>query len=191
MNLPVGSPITAPLSQLVHLFDRQGTQRPTRVRRTILQAGLAFLAIALEPLVRGTHAHTGRLRGFLDAQAAQSLTLTALTGSVAANGPSGIADSTLRAYVPLGWDGVYGALTFTAVGNHLDANIKVGVGTLRHPLIVVRGFTSGAYPTLTLNGQALVMDQDWFPSLRAGSNELWITLNRDLAGASNRIVVTP
>jgi len=55
----------------------------------------------------------------------------------------------------------------------------------------VRSFTSGAYPALTLNGQALVMDQDWFPSLRAGSSELWITLNRDLSGVSNRIVVTP
>ena len=118
-------------------------------------------------------------------------TLTAQTGSVAANGSSGVADATAYAYAPLGWDRVYGALTFTAAGNHLDANIKVGSGTLRHPLVVVRGFTSGTYPTLTLNGQALVMDQDWFPSLRAGSNELWITLNRDLAGASNRIVIAP
>jgi len=142
-------------------------------------------------IVLGTHSSNPVGADVLDAEAAQSLTLTALTGSVAANGSSGVADSTLRAYVPLGWDGVYGALTFIAAGNHLDANIKVGNGTLRHPLIVVRSFTSGAYPTLTLNGQALVMDQDWFPSLRPGSSELWITLNRDLAGASNRIVVTP
>ena len=46
-------------------------------------------------------------------------------------------------------------------------------------------------PTLTLNGQALVIAQDWFPSLCPGSNELRITLNRDVSGASNRIVVTP
>lgn len=142
-------------------------------------------------IVLGTHSSNPVDADVGDAEAAQSLTLTALTGSVASNGPSGVADGTLRAYVPLGWDGVYGALTFAAAGNHLDANIKVGNGALRHPLIVVRGFTSGAYPTLTLNGQALVMDQDWFPSLRPASNELWITLNRDLAGASNRIVVMP
>lgn len=126
-----------------------------------------------------------------EAEALQTLTLTALTGSVAASGPAGVNRPDTRNYAPLGYDPVYAALTFNAAGNTLDANIKVGAGTLRHPLLIVRGFTAGSYPTLKLNGTTLVMDQDWFPSLRAGSNELWITLNRNLTGTNNRIVITP
>ena len=142
-------------------------------------------------IVLGTHSSDPVGKNVTDVEIVQSLTLTAQVGSVAANGPSGIADATIRAYTPLGWNPVYGALTFDASGNRLDANIKVGSGTLRHPLLIVRGFSSQTYPTLTLNGQALVRDQDWFPSLRGSASELWITLNRDLTGASNRIVISP
>jgi hypothetical protein len=42
-----------------------------------------------------------------------------------------------------------------------------------------------------LNNVTLAIDVDYFPSLRAGSNELWLTLNRDLSGASNRVQITP
>lgn len=142
-------------------------------------------------IVLGTHSSDPVGKDVADVDAVQSLALTAQTGSVATSGPAGIADATAYTYAPAGWDRVYGALTFTAASNRLDANIKVGLGTLRHPLIVVRGFSGSAYPTLTLNGQALVRDQDWFPSLRPGSNELWITLNRDLTGASNHLVIAP
>ena len=142
-------------------------------------------------IVLGAHSTDPVGAQLAEIEAAQTLVLTATTGSVAASGPAGVGRPDTQNYAPLGFDPVYGALTFAAAGNHLDANIKVGSGTLRHPLIVVRSFTSGAYPALTLNGQALVMDQDWFPSLRASSSELWITLNRDLSGVSNRIVVTP
>ncbi|KAB2898320.1 MAG: hypothetical protein F9K31_10160 [Dokdonella sp.] len=121
----------------------------------------------------------------------QTLTLSASIGSVATGGPAGINRPDSMSYTPAGFDPVYGALTFNATGNALDANIAVGAGTLRHPLVIVRGYGAAAYPTLKLNGQTLVMDQDWFPSLRAGSNELWITLNRDLAGAANHVVITP
>lgn len=121
----------------------------------------------------------------------QTLTLSASIGSVATGGPAGINRPDTMSYVPAGFDPVYGALTFNATGNALDANIAVGAGTLRHPLVIVRGYGAAAYPTLKLNGQTLVMDQDWFPSLRAGSNELWITLDRDLVGATNHVVITP
>lgn len=126
-----------------------------------------------------------------EAEALQTVTLTASVGSVATSGPAGVNRPDTRSYVPAGYDPVYAALTFSAAANSLDANIAVGAGTLRHPLLIVRGFSSASYPSLKLNGTTLVMDQDWFPSLRAGSNELWITLNRNLTGASNHIVITP
>jgi hypothetical protein len=35
------------------------------------------------------------------------------------------------------------------------------------------------------------VDVDYFPSLRAGSNELWITLNQTVSGASNELQIVP
>jgi hypothetical protein len=120
----------------------------------------------------------------------QTLALSASIGSVAASGPAGPARVDTITYAPAGYDPVRGALTFAATGNALDANIAVGAGTLKHPLLVVRGTT--AYPsTVKLNGTTLVADTDYFPSLRAGANELWLTLNRDLSGATNRVQLQP
>ncbi len=120
----------------------------------------------------------------------QTLSLGATIGSVAASGPAGAGRSDTISYQPAGNDPVYGALTFIAAGNALDANVAVGAGTLRHPLIIVRGVT--AYPTtVKLNGSTLTADADYFASLRASPNELWLTLNRDLSGTTNRVQVQP
>ena len=123
--------------------------------------------------------------------ALQSLTLTATIGTVATQGPAGVADATSYAYAPAGWDRVRGALTFNASANRLDANIALGSGILRHPLLVVRGWSAGLPSTLKLGGATLVQDVDYFPSPRAAAGELWITLARDLAGAVNRIEIQP
>jgi len=120
----------------------------------------------------------------------QTLTLSTSVGSVASSGPAGPGRSDTMAYQPAGNDPVHGALTFVASGNALDANIAVGSGTLRNPLIIVRG--ASAYPaSVRLNGALLTADADYFPSLRAGANELWLTLNRNLAGANNRLQLQP
>jgi hypothetical protein len=123
-----------------------------------------------------------------------SLTINGGIGSVATGGPAGVNRADTIDYAPTGYDPVYGALTFDvgASNNALDANIAVGAGTLEHPLIVVRGFSSGTYPTsVKLNGNPLVVDVDYFPSLRAGWNELWMTLNKDLGGAANELQIIP
>jgi hypothetical protein len=93
--------------------------------------------------------------------------------------------------VPAGYDPVYGTLSFGAQGNALDANISVGSGTLRRPVIVVGGVTGSTYPALRFNGAAQTVDVDYFPSLRTDTGDLWITLNRDLSGATNRIELVP
>lgn len=128
----------------------------------------------------------------IQVETVQTATLTASIGSVASSGPAGVNRADTVSYSPLGYDPVYGALTFNAAGNALDANIAIGSGTLSHPLIIVRGYGAGTYPaTVKLNGTTLAIDVDYFPSLRSSRNELWITLNRDLTGASNRIEVMP
>ncbi|MEO5561232.1 MAG: hypothetical protein ABIO49_14920 [Dokdonella sp.] len=126
-----------------------------------------------------------------EVETVQTLALTASIGSVASSGPAGPARVDTMTYAPSGYDPVYGALTFAAAGNTLDANIAVGAGhTLKHPMLVVRGMS--AYPAIVkLNGTTLTVDADYFPSLRAGANELWLTLNRDLSGATNHLQLQP
>ena len=139
----------------------------------------------------GTHSNDPVGARVSEVTAVQSLAVGATIGSVATQGPTGVADATPYTYAPAGWDRVYGALTFSAAANRLDANIGVGAGTLRRPLLVVRGWTGGLPAAVRLGGVTLVQDADYFPSPRSGANELWITLNRDLAGAANRIEINP
>ena len=121
---------------------------------------------------------------------AQTVTLSASTGSVATIGPAGVNRADTVTYDPPGYDPIYGALTFVAANNALDANIAVGSGTLTKPLIVVRSYTGSSYPAqVELNGSPLTIDVDYFPSLRADTQELWITLNRDVSGAANHLQI--
>lgn len=142
-------------------------------------------------VVLGTHSTDPVGAQVTQVETVQSLNLTAATGSVATSGPAGVNRPDNITYAPAGYDPVYGALTFNAVGNALDANIAVGSGSLKKPVIVVRNISGGEYPTLRFNSVAQVLDVDYFPSLRVATGELWITLNRDLSGATNRLEVLP
>jgi hypothetical protein len=141
-------------------------------------------------VVLGTHSSDPVGAQVTQVETLQSLLLTVSSGAVASSGPAGVGRPDSITYVPAGYDPVYAALTFEAAANALDANIAVGSGTLRKPLVVLRSCT--VYPSaLRLNGGTLVRDVDYFPSLRAGAGELWITLDRNLTGAANRLEIVP
>jgi hypothetical protein len=140
-------------------------------------------------IVIGTHGASPVEAQVAQVEAVQSLTLTAAIGTVVASGPAGVARTDTVAYAPAGYNQVYGALAFRASSNALDANVAVGAGTLRKPLVIVGNYTAATYPTVRLGGVPLTMDVDYFPSRSAAANELWITLNRDLTGAVNHLEV--
>jgi hypothetical protein len=143
-------------------------------------------------VVFGTHTSDPVGAQVADIEAVQSLVLAATVGTAAATGPAGVGRDDTVAYAPIGYDAVYGTLAFAASNNTLDATITVGAGhTLRHPLVVVRGYALGAYPDVRLDGAALTMDTDYFPSLRAGAQELWITLGRDLPAGGHHFEISP
>ena len=142
-------------------------------------------------IVLGTHTS-----GPVEAQVTQVETVQSLTlsinnavGSVVTTGPAGANRPDSVTYDPAGYNHVYGALAFNANTNQLDANIAVGSGTLKKPLIIISNFTAVDYPTVKLAGLTLTADVDYFPSLRPSVNELWITLNRDLSGAMNHFEI--
>ncbi|MBN8727080.1 MAG: hypothetical protein J0H15_05180 [Xanthomonadales bacterium] len=143
-------------------------------------------------IVLGTHTGDPVGRQVADMEAIEAMTLTAAIGQIATSGRSGVGDATAMGYQPVGYDPVYGALTFVAAANRLDADIALAPGAvLRQPLLIVRGWSAGLPATVKLGGAMLVRDVDYFPSVRADSSELWITLDRSLAGVANRIEVAP
>jgi hypothetical protein len=119
----------------------------------------------------------------------QNSTLTATVGTVRTSGPAGVNRSDTVTYAPAGWNHVYAAWAVQAAGSAVDVNFDAGGGTLRHPLVIVSGWTTGLPSAVRFNGGALAQDVDYFPSTRAG--ELWLTLNLDLVGAINRLEIDP
>jgi hypothetical protein len=141
-------------------------------------------------VVLGTHSSAPVEAQVTQVETVQSLTLSTAIGSVVTSGPAGVARADNVTYAPAGYNHVYGALSFTAAGNQLDANVTVGAGTLKKPLVILGNYTAAVFPpTVKFAGATLVQDTDYFPSLRAGANELWITLNRDLTGATNHLEI--
>jgi len=141
--------------------------------------------------VLGTHSSGPVEAQVTQVETVQGISMTAAIGAVVGSGPAGVNRSDTMTYAPAGYDAVRGALALAAAGNQLDANIAVASGTLKKPLLIVSNY-SGAYPTtVRLNGVVLVIDQDYFPSLRGDAQELWITLNSDLTGVSNHFEILP
>ncbi len=126
-------------------------------------------------------------------EAVQTSSVNAIIGSVLASGPAGVNRVDTVAYAPAGWNHVRGAWAFTASGNALDANFVVGATALQQPMVIVSNWTSGAFPSVVrLDGVVLPLDEGYLPSLRPGSNELWMTINRSLsAGAAHRLELVP
>jgi len=143
-------------------------------------------------VVLGTHTSDPVGAQVAEVEAVQSLVLAATVGSVATSGPAGVNRADTVTYAPAGYDHVYGTLAFVASGNALDATISVGAGrTLRHPIVVVRNFASTSYPSVRWDGVEQTIDTDYFPSLRASAQELWITLNADVGAGSHQLEIAP
>lgn len=143
-------------------------------------------------IVLGTHSSDPVGVQLAQIETLQTVVLAATVGSVATTGSAGVGRPDTMTYSPAGYDPVYAALTFNAAAGGIDATIGVGAGlTLNRPLLVIRNWTAGWPAELRLGGSVLVADSDYHASLRSDSNELWITLNRNVSGSGNRIVVTP
>jgi hypothetical protein len=123
-------------------------------------------------------------------EAAQNTSFTRTRGRAVSSGPAGANRSDTVTYAPAGWNHVYAAWALGAAENQVDLNFNVGAGTLAHPLVIVTGWTAATLPSaVRYNGATLVQDVDYFPSRRAGAQELWLTLNRNLAGPTNRLEI--
>jgi hypothetical protein len=126
-------------------------------------------------------------------EAVQTTSVNAAIGSVQTSGAAGVNRVDTVSYAPAGWNHVRGAWAFAAAGNALDANFVVNGAALAQPLVIVSNYTAAGFPSVVrLDGVVLPLDDGYLPSLRAGANELWITVNRTLSeGGTHRLEIVP
>ena len=120
-------------------------------------------------------------------EAVQGTTLTATTGSVVTSGQRHLNLAGNANYQPAGWNHVNGTWALTAGASNAAAfNVNAGGGTLVRPTFVIGNYTATTPPaTLTLGGAALTSGTDYSASVNVAQQQLWITLNRNLTGATN------
>ena len=127
----------------------------------------------------------------LQAKTANMTRLTATVGSVRTSGIAGIGRTDTVAYSPAGFNPIFGTWEVDAAPttNNLALSLAVpsnAPSTLNHPILVVNNYTRSAAPAqVVLNGSALVANRDYFVSLRPTQSQLWITLNKKLAGTNS------
>ena len=113
-------------------------------------------------------------------------TLTANVGTVRTQGIAGVGRTDIQLYSPVGFNPIYGTWEVDALNNNVDLTFSVpgsAPTTLDMPIIVAHNYAGSASPTeILLDGAALTANSDYFISLRPGAAELWVTLNRKLAG---------
>ena len=130
----------------------------------------------------------------LQAKTASLTTLTASVGSVRTSGIAGVGRTDTVTYSPAGFSSIFGTWEVNAAANNnLTLSFAVpstAPSTLDNPIIVVNNYTRTTAPTQVLfNGTVLVANSDYFVSLRPNQSQLWITLNKKLAGTNSFSIV--
>ncbi len=131
----------------------------------------------------------------LQAKTASVTTLTASVGTVRTSGIAGVGRTDTVTYSPAGFSPIFGTweVNAAATTNNLTLSFAVpstAPSTLDSPIIVVNNYTRTTAPTqVLLNGTVLVANSDYFVSLRPDQSQLWITLNKKLAGTNSFSIV--
>jgi len=80
---------------------------------------------------------------------------------------------------PPGYNPTYATYEFYASGNALAATLTPAGGMVRNPVLLINGYTGGT-PMVTFNAAPAVANVDYFASVDASGQKLWLTLHRDL-----------
>jgi len=116
--------------------------------------------------------HVSQVERMLQAQ------LGVIQGQVVTQGPGGVARTDSVTYPVPGYNGTYGAYELQAdwTGN-FTLTLNAPGGDIRNPVFLIRNM-GGVPGVLTLDGTALVADQDYFASYDASTRTVWLTVNR-------------
>jgi len=118
--------------------------------------------------------------------AVQGATLTTSQGTVVTSGPRHANLTGNATYQPAGWNHVNGTWALTAAASNQAAfNVSIPSGTIVRPTFVIGNYTAAAPATITLNGATLTGGTDYYASVDSTNQKLWLTLGRNLTGATN------
>jgi len=135
-------------------------------------------------IVLGRHSDAAVAVQVAEVEAVQQATLSASVGSVVTSGPAGVGRTDTVAYAPAGYNPLYGTWELTAQGGQVDAQLTAA-SALQSPMLVVHGWTSGRAPASVMVGDhALVGDVQYFASVDAARQTLWLTLPGSYTGAT-------
>ncbi|RKG75398.1 hypothetical protein [Corallococcus terminator] len=134
-------------------------------------------------MVLGTHASDPVLKLASQVEVWQGVKLSATEGTVRTRGPGGVGRTDAVTYDVPGYNPVYATWEADAASNRVALAFDTQGRTLVHPMVVVHGYTATSAPkTVTLNGQALTADTDYFASVDTAGKSVWLTLQRDVVG---------
>ena len=149
-------------------------------------------------IVLGTH--TGGYENGTVGQAVKQMenaaaaNLTATTGTVVTSGPAGVgtAGNATITYTPSGYDPTFAAWELAAASNAVNTTLTPGAGEpLDHPLFVVDGYSASQSPaSISINGKN-VAGTDYYATLDASAQRLWITVNQTATSAIHLVITAP
>jgi hypothetical protein len=150
--------------------------------------------------VVGTSYKTGAV-GYVvtQMQNAQLANFKAITGTILTKGPAGIPTSGVVTsansnpqvtYQPVGYNPIYGTWDMSCYQNAAAATLTPAAGTsLDHPTFCIHGYTSSALPpAISVGNKMNTPNKDYFVTLDATYQRLWITVNRVATSAITLIV---
>jgi hypothetical protein len=126
-----------------------------------------------------------------------SATVTGVApGSLVAQVPRGPGASDLKT-IANGYDDTYGVYTLAAAGNQVAFTFTPAGGKpVKNPIFRIQGFTAARLPTIAAGSAPVTIntgasDSGAFVSVDTAANELWVTLNRTVTGATAISIAAP
>jgi hypothetical protein len=118
-----------------------------------------------------------------------NVSLTASVGSVVTTGPVGTANPATQTLSPAGYDHNYRTWWAQAGGaGEVQLTMAVNSGVLANPTFRIKNMS--ALPgVVEYNSTALVSNTDYYASYNASTNEVWLTLIRNVSGSNTLRVV--
>lgn len=136
-------------------------------------------------MVLGKHSQDPVMKQAAEVESWQGVRLTATEGQVRTQGPGGVGRSDAVTYDVPGYNPVYATWEAQAASNRAQLRFELGDRTLSQPVVVLRGYTASGPPTrVTLEGQSLAADVDYFASVDTAGDALWLTVGRSLTGTA-------
>ena len=134
------------------------------------------------------HSQTPTATTVANVEAAMAASLTVIVGTARTSGPAGINRTDTLPYLPAGYNRVYGTWEVNAAANATSLNLNAN--GIDRPIFVLNGYTGALPSSVQVDGLALSADTEYFATLDATRQKLWLTINRTWSG-SHMLVVSP